>query len=90
MRRDLSNIIFSLDLTSPEDVELVVAKIQVFVKRQIPARFGVVPLASSTDSNAQLKVAHYLQETFGLSSLMTYWEEVRTLFQNSIVFAKRN
>ncbi|KAL4808818.1 UDP-glucose:glycoprotein glucosyltransferase-domain-containing protein [Aspergillus unguis] len=75
VRRDLSNIIFSLDLTNPQDVELVVARIQVFVKRQIPVRFGLVPLASSSGSIAQLKVAHYLQETFGLSSLMTYLEE---------------
>ncbi len=79
MRRDLNNIVFPLDLTNPEDVDLIVTTIQMFVRRKIPVRFGVVPLASSAGSTGQLKVAHYLQETFGLSSLMTYLEEVRPL-----------
>ncbi|KAL5343439.1 UDP-glucose:glycoprotein glucosyltransferase-domain-containing protein [Aspergillus crustosus] len=75
VRRDLNNIVFPLDLTRTEDVELIVTTIQVFVKRKIPVRFGLVPLASSPGSIAQLKVAHYLQETFGLSSLIAYLEE---------------
>jgi UDP-glucose:glycoprotein glucosyltransferase len=71
--------VFPLDLSNVEDVDLIVTTIQLFVKRKIPVRFGVVPLASSAGSTAQLKVAHYLQETFGLSSLMTYLEEVCSL-----------
>jgi UDP-glucose:glycoprotein glucosyltransferase len=49
---------------------------QVFVKRSIPVRFGLVPITSSAGSTAQLKVAHYLQETYGLTSLFQYLEEV--------------
>ncbi|KAL4920941.1 UDP-glucose:glycoprotein glucosyltransferase-domain-containing protein [Aspergillus aurantiobrunneus] len=75
VRRDLNRIVFAIDLTNIEDVDLIVTAIQMFVKRKIPVRFGVVPVASSAGSIAQLKVAHYLQETFGLSSLMTYLEE---------------
>ncbi|KAL4872390.1 hypothetical protein BDV12DRAFT_162120 [Aspergillus spectabilis] len=75
VRRDLNNIVFPLDLTSTEDVDLIVTTIQVFVKRKIPVRFGLVPIVSSAGSIAQLKVAHYLQETFGLASLMAYLEE---------------
>ncbi|KAL4881029.1 UDP-glucose:glycoprotein glucosyltransferase-domain-containing protein [Aspergillus karnatakaensis] len=75
VRRDLNNIVFPLDLTNTEDVDLIITTIQVFVKRKIPVRFGLVPIASSPSSAAQLKVAHYLQETFGLSSLMAYLEE---------------
>ncbi|KAI9373269.1 UDP-glucose:glycoprotein glucosyltransferase-domain-containing protein [Aspergillus egyptiacus] len=76
VRRDLNNIVFPVDFTNAEDVDLVVTTIQMFVKRKIPVRFGVVPMASSSGSIAQLKMAHYLQETFGLGSLMAYLEQV--------------
>ncbi|KAL4926812.1 putative UDP-glucose:glycoprotein glucosyltransferase [Aspergillus undulatus] len=76
VRRDLNNIVFPVDLSNIEDVDLVTTSIQVFVKRKIPVRFGIVPLASSTESTSQAKVAYYLQETFGLSSLMAYLTEV--------------
>ncbi|KAL3468539.1 UDP-glucose:glycoprotein glucosyltransferase-domain-containing protein [Aspergillus heterothallicus] len=75
VRRDLNNIVFPVDLSSTEDVDLVTTTIQVFVKRKIPVRFGVVPTSYSPGSTAQLKVAHYLQETYGLASLMAYLEE---------------
>ncbi|KAL4935674.1 hypothetical protein BDV06DRAFT_206551 [Aspergillus oleicola] len=75
VRRDLHNIIFPVDLSNIEDVDLITTSIQVFVKRKIPVRFGVVPLATSPSSAAQLKVTHYLQETFGLASLMAYLGE---------------
>jgi UDP-glucose:glycoprotein glucosyltransferase len=68
--------VFPVDLTRIDDVDLIVTTIQMFVKRKIPVRFGIVPLAMSEGSVAQLKVAHYLQETFGLASLMTYLEQV--------------
>jgi UDP-glucose:glycoprotein glucosyltransferase len=75
VRRDAHNIVVPVDLTSSDDMELVVKTLQVFVKRKIPVRFGLVPLASSPGAVAQLKVAHYLHETFGLASLIQYLEE---------------
>ncbi|KAE8144057.1 UDP-glucose:Glyco protein glucosyltransferase-domain-containing protein [Aspergillus pseudotamarii] len=75
VRRDAHNIVVPVDLTDTEDMNFVVKTIQVFVKRKIPVRFGLVPVASSPGSTAQLKVAHYLQETFGLASLIQYLEE---------------
>ena len=74
--RDLHNVVISVDLSSPEDMMLVTNQIQTFVKRMIPVKFGLMPAAFSPESIAQLKVAHYLQETFGLSSLMQYLQEV--------------
>ncbi|KAJ5684266.1 uncharacterized protein N7477_000611 [Penicillium maclennaniae] len=73
--RDLHNVIVPVDLSEPEDMLLVVKQVQTFIKRSIPVRFGLVPTATSPDSIAQLKVAHYLQETYGLSGLMHYLEE---------------
>ncbi|GIJ99324.1 hypothetical protein Aspvir_001454 [Aspergillus viridinutans] len=75
VRRDAHNVVAPVDLTSSDDMELVVKTLQVFVKKKIPVRFGLVPLASSPGSVAQLKVAHYLHETFGLASLIQYLEE---------------
>ncbi|KAF7177206.1 hypothetical protein CNMCM7691_005028 [Aspergillus felis] len=75
VRRDAHNIVAPVDLTSSDDMELVAKTLQVFVKKKIPVRFGLVPLASSPGSVAQLKVAHYLHETFGLASLIQYLEE---------------
>ncbi|CAI7585043.1 unnamed protein product [Penicillium pancosmium] len=73
--RDLHNVVVPLDLSNPEDMLLVVRQLQTFVKRMIPVRFGLVPMAASSESTAQMKVAHYLYETFGLSSFIQYLEE---------------
>ncbi|KAJ5103763.1 hypothetical protein N7532_004292 [Penicillium argentinense] len=73
--RDLHNVVVPVNLSDPEDILLVLRQIQTFIKRMIPVRFGLVPMASSPESTAQLKVAHYLQKTFGLSSLIQYLEE---------------
>jgi UDP-glucose:glycoprotein glucosyltransferase len=74
--RDLHNVIVPVDLSEPEDMVLVVKQVQTFIKRGIPVRFGLVPTATSPESIAQLKVAHYLQDTYGLSGLMQYLEAV--------------
>ncbi|KAJ5693064.1 hypothetical protein N7462_002487 [Penicillium macrosclerotiorum] len=74
VRRDLHNVIIPVDLSNTEDMLLVVNQIQTFIKRMIPVRFGLVPTVFSPESIAQLKVAHYLQETYGLASLLSYLE----------------
>jgi UDP-glucose:glycoprotein glucosyltransferase len=76
LRRDLHNIVFPVDLSNVQDLELVIQTLQNFVRRKIPVRFGLVPTASSPGSVAHLKIAHYLHETFGLASLVKYLEEV--------------
>ncbi|KAJ6166506.1 hypothetical protein N7470_001953 [Penicillium chermesinum] len=73
--RDLHNVIIPVDLTRVEDVMLLTRQIQTFVNRGIPVQFGLVPVTSSSESTAQLRVAHYLQETFGLDSLLQYLDE---------------
>lgn len=77
MRRNLHHAVFSVDLTDAQDIQLVIEPMQMFVKRKIPVRFGLVPTVSSPGAIAQAKVAHYLQDKFGLSSLLQYLEEVR-------------
>lgn len=43
-------------------------------------RFGLVPIVHSDDSTSQAKVAHHLHETYGLSTLLKYFEEVRIFY----------
>ncbi|KAJ5434480.1 UDP-glucose:Glycoprotein Glucosyltransferase [Penicillium cf. griseofulvum] len=75
VRRDLHNVVVSMDLSNPEHMMLVAGNLQSFVMRGIPVRFGFVPTISSPESIAQLKVAHYLFDAYGMGSLMQYLEE---------------
>ncbi|KAK1147420.1 killer toxin resistant protein [Aspergillus melleus] len=75
VRRNANNIVVPVDLSSLEDLSFVVRTMQAFVKKGIPARFAVVPMASSAGQKSQVKVAHYLQETYGLASLIHYLDE---------------
>ena len=72
-------MVIPVDLSDLDDVQLVVGNIQIFVKRKIPVRMGLVPTTLSPGSISQLKVAQYLQESFGLSSMLQYLEEVRRI-----------
>ncbi|KAJ5552181.1 hypothetical protein N7494_001559 [Penicillium frequentans] len=73
--RDLHNVIVPVDLSKSEDILLILQQLLTFIKRGIPVRFGLVPTAESPESIAQLKVAHYLQDVFGLSAFIQYLEE---------------
>lgn len=78
MSRDLHNVVVPVDLSSLEDMILAALNFQAFIKRLIPVRFGLVPTTTSAESIAQLKVVHYLQEAYGLASLIQYLEKVST------------
>ncbi|KAI9041154.1 putative UDP-glucose:glycoprotein glucosyltransferase [Aspergillus affinis] len=75
VRRNANNIVVPVDLSSLEDLNFVVRTMQAFVQKGIPARFAIVPMASSAGQKSQVKVAHYLQETYGLASLIHYLDE---------------
>ncbi|KAI4148761.1 MAG: hypothetical protein LQ340_004950, partial [Diploschistes diacapsis] len=72
LKRDLHNVVIPLDLTDVKDLEIAVEGLQMFVKRSIPVRFGIVPLLQSKEAKKQAVIAHYLQEHYGLSALMAY------------------
>ena len=72
-----------LDLSDVKEIELVLEALQQFVKRKVPARFGLVPTVSSTTATDQAKIAHYLLESYGLSGLFSYLEAVSSSFDLS-------
>ena len=49
---------------------------RMLVKRNIPIRFGFVPLALSAESEKQAKTVYYLQESYGLSAVIDYLSAV--------------
>ncbi|CAG8144198.1 unnamed protein product [Penicillium nalgiovense] len=73
--RDLHNVVVSVDSSNPEHMMLAAGNLHAFIKRGIPVRFGLVPTTSSPESIAQLKVAHYLFDAYGIESLVQYFEE---------------
>ncbi|KAJ5130574.1 uncharacterized protein N7515_006613 [Penicillium bovifimosum] len=75
VRRDLHNVVVPVDLSDPDQMMLVAGNLQTFIKRGIPVRFGLVPTSLSPESVAQLKVAHYLFDAYGLESLMQYLQD---------------
>ena len=79
VRRDTHNLIMPLDFTDLKDTEMLVESLQMFVKRQVPIRFGVVPVVGSVEAAARAKIVYHLLETYGLGSVIAYLETVSFL-----------
>ncbi|PGH18688.1 hypothetical protein AJ80_04436 [Polytolypa hystricis UAMH7299] len=75
VRRDVHNVVIPVNFADPRDVHLVVESIQVFVKRKIAVRFGLVPTLQDSGSVDQAKVTHYLFNNYGLVTALTYLED---------------
>ena len=75
VRRELHNLVIPLDLADLQEVELVVATLQNFIKRTVPVRFGIVPTLRTPTSRSQAKVAYHIVQTYGLSALFQYFEK---------------
>ncbi|EFE42000.1 hypothetical protein TRV_03275 [Trichophyton verrucosum HKI 0517] len=76
LRRDVHNVIVPLDLANKEDITLFVEEIQAFVLNNVPIRFGLVPTQLSDLSKEQAKIAYYLNKTYGLESVFSYFTEI--------------
>lgn len=76
MRRDIHNLLITVDFSKPEDVSLVIDELQGFVKRGIAIRFGLVPVVGTKHAEAQAIVVYHLHETYGLAAVLTYLEAV--------------
>lgn len=72
VRRDIFNQVYAVDFAKLDDVRLVVEQVLEFVRRGLPIRFGLVPLASTPESIKQAKVVYHLLETYGLGTVAAY------------------
>ncbi|KAI8627484.1 glycosyltransferase family 24 protein [Xylariaceae sp. FL1651] len=83
VRKDIFNLIIPVDFSSPDDVSLVVERIQGLVKRLLPVRFGLVPLTPTKKAEDRAKIVYYLTENYGLASLMSLLESFSTGHQTA-------
>ncbi|KAI1120301.1 UDP-glucose:glycoprotein glucosyltransferase [Nemania abortiva] len=74
VRRDIFNLIVPVDLSSEDDISLVVERLQGLVRRALPVRFGLVPLTPTKKAEERAKLVYYLTENYGLPSLMSFLE----------------
>ncbi|KAL6707789.1 killer toxin resistant protein [Coniothyrium glycines] len=98
VRRDIHNAIVPVDLTSTENITIVLETILNLVKRGIPLRWGLVPQTFTEAALQQARVFYYLQETYGLSTATKYLQTlldgktiatpVKTNFESVIKGAK--
>ena len=90
VRRDIHNVVIPFDPTNLKDVEMVVETLQIFVKRKIPIRFGIVPLIGSESAAQQTTVLYHLLDSYGLSTVFAYLETVsnRSTFLKNLLTAK--
>ena len=72
-----------IDFSSFEDISLVVENIQMFVKRTVPIRFGLVAAGISEAAQAQAKVFGTIAETYGLAAALLYLQKVRYAVDDS-------
>ncbi|KUI56517.1 UDP-glucose:glycoprotein glucosyltransferase [Cytospora mali] len=72
IRRDIFNLVIPVDLSKEEDISLVLKQLQEFIKRKLPVRFGIVPLAFTEASERQAKIVYHIVETYGLGTMMAY------------------
>lgn len=69
-------MIIPFDPTDPKDVEMVVETLQIFVKRKIPIRFGIVPMINLEAAAQQAGIIYHLLDTYGLISVFAFLEKV--------------
>ncbi|CBX94261.1 hypothetical protein IAQ61_006372 [Plenodomus lingam] len=72
VRRDIHNAIMPVDLTSAGEVSIILDTMLSLIKRGIPVRWGFVPQTTTPGSLDQAKVIYYLQNSYGLSTVIKY------------------
>ena len=70
---NIFNLVLPVDMADIHDVKTVI-QILYLMKRGIPIRFGLVPLAFTSDATHQAKVAYHLAENYGVEALADYLE----------------
>ncbi|EER23278.1 UDP-glucose:Glycoprotein Glucosyltransferase containing protein [Coccidioides posadasii C735 delta SOWgp] len=89
-RRDVNNVIVLLNLADRTDLRMLVSQLQMFITRKIPIRFGMVPTLPDEASMQQIRVASYLHQTYGLKTLLTYFENALEGAKSQIVWPSKD
>ncbi|KAI2000014.1 killer toxin resistant protein [Ophidiomyces ophidiicola] len=74
VRRDIHYVVIPLNLADLMDINMLARQLQMFITRKIPVNFGFVPMVTGKESLEQFKLGSYLYQTYGLKTLMRYFE----------------
>ncbi|KAK0346138.1 killer toxin resistant protein [Friedmanniomyces endolithicus] len=72
VRRNIHNLVITVDFSNYADVVTVTESLQNFVKRKVPIQFGLVPRFTSDAGRQQAKMVYYLLDRYGLGAALTY------------------
>jgi len=76
VRKEAFLAVIPVDFSDRKEVITVVDTLQSLITRQVPIRFGVVPVMSGSAAGDQAKVIYHLYGTYGLSTVMQYLRKV--------------
>ncbi|RMZ89744.1 hypothetical protein DV736_g3034, partial [Chaetothyriales sp. CBS 134916] len=74
--RDIHNLIVPFDVENIKDIELVVKHLQSLIKGQVPIRIGLIPSGPTQTAETYARLSHYLVDTYGLSSLIAFYDDL--------------
>ncbi|KAF4554549.1 Glucosyltransferase-like protein [Elsinoe fawcettii] len=74
VRKDLHNVVMPVDFSNKTDVELILENLQNYVKRKVPIRFGLVPLANGPEAGQYARAVLTLIDTYGLGAALHFLE----------------
>lgn len=74
--RDIHNLVMPIDMGNIRDIELVATALQNLVKRLVPIRIGIVPSGSGPLADTYTKLSYYILDTYGLSALMSFYQDI--------------
>lgn len=89
IRKNVHHAVFVLDLSRKEDLTQLVEEITTLIQRQIPIRFGVVPLATETDDSATVaKIFYRLVNTYGRAVAIKFAEDLLEAYDPAALSTK--
>ena len=89
IRKNVHHAVFTLDLARKEDLASLVEEFATFVKRQVPIRFGVVPLPTDADDSVILsKIFYHLINTYGRAVAMKFAEDLLKTYDPATLSTK--
>ncbi|GBC31348.2 uncharacterized protein OCT59_016320 [Rhizophagus irregularis] len=84
IRKNLFNTLFVIDLSSVKSLE-VINEIKLFIERNIPIRFGLIPLVvkEKNESIIMAKIFYYLIDQYTMPLIMQFSSQVLNELKNS-------
>ncbi|CAG8633054.1 10485_t:CDS:10, partial [Funneliformis mosseae] len=78
IRKNLFNVLFVIDLSSIKNLKVFTEQIKSFVERDIPIRFGIIPLVNKENNESVMmaKIFYYLIGQYTKSLTMKFFSEV--------------